>query len=162
MKNITIIAGLSASGKSTILAEMVSNYNYTQLITTTTRDPRPNEINGISYHFISKEEFVERRNNGEFLESVEAKGNFYGLRLNEFDKDFGNKKPIKIYQNADELLNLNTNHLLLFQGDKTIQELFAFCENNQSANKRLLFIDKDHASTKSKELLKLMIPDEEI
>jgi len=76
--------------------------------------------------------------------------------------DFGNKKPIKIYQNADELLNLNTNHLLLFQGDKTIQELFAFCENNQSANKRLLFIDKDHASTKSKELLKLMIPDEEI
>jgi len=58
-------------------------------------------------------------------------------------------------------LKLNTNHLLLYQNDKTTEELFAFCENNQSANKRLLFIDRDHASNKSKELLKLMIPDEE-
>jgi hypothetical protein len=50
---------------------------------------------------------------------------------------------------------------LLYQNDKTIEELFAFCESNQSANKRLLIIDKDHASNKSKELLKLMIPDDE-
>jgi len=75
--------------------------------------------------------------------------------------DFGNKIPIKIYHRAEEILKLNTNHLLLYQNDKTTEELFAFCENNQSANKRLLFIDRDHASNKSKELLKLMIPDEE-
>lgn len=75
--------------------------------------------------------------------------------------DFGNKTPIKIYHKPEEILTLNTNHLLLFQNDKTMEELFAFCENNQSANKRLLIIDKDHASNKSKELLKLMIPDEE-
>jgi hypothetical protein len=75
--------------------------------------------------------------------------------------DFGNKTPIKIYHIAEEILSLNTNHLLLYQSDKTMEELFAFCENNQSANKRLLIIDKDHASNKSKELLKLMIPDEE-
>lgn len=75
--------------------------------------------------------------------------------------DFGNKIPIKIYHQAEEILSLNTNHLLLYQNDKTIEELFAFCESNQSANKRLLIIDKDHASNKSKELLKLMIPDED-
>jgi hypothetical protein len=75
--------------------------------------------------------------------------------------DFGNKTPIKIYHQAEEILNLNTNHLLLYQNDKTIEDLFTFCESNQSANKRLLIIDKDHASNKSKELLKLMIPDEE-
>ena len=75
--------------------------------------------------------------------------------------DFGNKAPIKIYGQAEEILSLNTNHLLLYQKDKTIEELFEFCESNQSANKRLLIIDKDHASNKSKELLKLMIPDED-
>ena len=75
--------------------------------------------------------------------------------------DFGDKKPIKIYHKAEEILRMNTNHLLLYQNDKTMEELFAFCESNQSANKRLLIIDKDHASNKSKELLKLMIPDEE-
>ncbi len=75
--------------------------------------------------------------------------------------DFGSKTPIKIYNEAEEILSLNTNHLLLYQNEKTLNELFAFCESNQSANKRLLIIDKDHASTKSKELLKLMIPDEE-
>jgi hypothetical protein len=75
--------------------------------------------------------------------------------------DFGNKSAIKIYGQAEEILCLNTNHLLLYQKDKTIEELFAFCESNQSANKRLLIIDKDHASNKSKELLKLMIPDDD-
>ena len=75
--------------------------------------------------------------------------------------DFGNKAPIKIYQKAEEILSLNTNHLLLYQSDKEMEDLFTFCESNQSANKRLLIIDKDHASNKSKELLKLMIPDEE-
>jgi hypothetical protein len=75
--------------------------------------------------------------------------------------DFGNKTPIKIYHEAEEILRLNTNHLLLYQNNKTTEELFAFCENNQTANKRLLIIDKNHASYKSKELLKLMIPDDE-
>lgn len=75
--------------------------------------------------------------------------------------DFGNKSSIKIYHHAEEILSLNTNHLLLYQNHKTTEELFAFCESNQSANKRLLIIDRDHASNKSKELLKLMIPDEE-
>ena len=75
--------------------------------------------------------------------------------------DFGNKAPIKIYHQAEEILSLNTNHLLLYQNDKKIEDLFTFCEKNQSTNKRLLIIDKDHASNKSKELLKLMIPDED-
>lgn len=75
--------------------------------------------------------------------------------------DFGNKSPIKIYQQAEEIFRLNTNHLLLYQNDKSTEEFFAFCENNQTVNKRLLIIDKDHASNKSKELLKLMIPDDD-
>jgi hypothetical protein len=76
--------------------------------------------------------------------------------------DFGAKKEIKIYENAEDILSLNTNHLLLYQDEKSIEDLIVFCEKNKDANKRLLIIDKDNASQKSKELLKLMMPDEEI
>lgn len=96
MKNVVIIAGLSASGKSTILNEMVKELGYEKLVTTTTRDPRPGEVNGVDYHFLTKEEFAEKRDNGFFLENVEIKGNFYGVGLNAFEKDFGNKKPVLI------------------------------------------------------------------
>jgi hypothetical protein len=109
--------------------------------------------------------------NGEKYIVHSARGNFAYIAPVELLKmrdegyfmalDFGNKMPIKVYTQAEEIFSLNTNHLLLYQSDKTTEELFAFCENNQSANKRLLIIDKDHASNKSKELLKLMIPDEE-
>ena len=76
--------------------------------------------------------------------------------------DFGAKKEIKIYEKAEDILSLNTNHLLLYQDKKSIEDLIVFCEKNKDANKRLLIIDKDNASQKSKELLKLMMPDEEI
>jgi hypothetical protein len=76
--------------------------------------------------------------------------------------DFGAKKEIKIYEKAEDILSLNTNHLLLYQDKKSIEDLIVFCEKNKDANKRLLIIDKENASQKSKELLKLMMPDEEI
>lgn len=119
----------------------------------------------------SHREFNYLEGNGEKYIIHSARGSFAYIAPIELLKmrdegylmalDFGNKTPIKIYHQAEEILNLNTNHLLLYQNDKTIEDLFTFCESNQSANKRLLIIDKDHASNKSKELLKLMIPDEE-
>ena len=75
--------------------------------------------------------------------------------------DFGAKNQIKIYNNAEDVLTLNTNHLLLYQKKKSIEDLFNFCEKNKDSNKRLLVIDKDYSSQKSTELLKLLNPDEE-
>ena len=93
---VAIIAGHTASGKSTVLEEMCEKHDFIKLITTTTRDPRPGEIDGIHYYFISKNEFKEKIANNEFLEHVEIKGNFYGSSLSEFKKDLNGKKPIMI------------------------------------------------------------------
>lgn len=93
---IAIIAGHSASGKSTVLDQMCENYGFEKLVTTTTRDPRPGEVNGVDYHFITAEDFIEKRSNNFFIESVEAKGNFYGAGLNAFEKDFSGKTPAVI------------------------------------------------------------------
>jgi guanylate kinase len=56
----------------------------------TSRTPRPNEINGKDYYFISREEFQERIDRGEFIEWVENYGNLYGSSrkaMEEFIRD---------------------------------------------------------------------------
>jgi hypothetical protein len=70
--------------------------------------------------------------------------------------DFSTKSRIKIYDTAQEILQLNTNHILAYQYEKTMDELFTFCEANRDANKHLLIIDKNNSGEKSRELLKLL------
>jgi hypothetical protein len=70
--------------------------------------------------------------------------------------DFSTKKRIKIYNTAEEILQLNTNHILSYQNEKTMDELFTFCQANRDANKHLLIIDKNNSGEKSKVLLKLL------
>ena len=95
-KNVIIIAGLTASGKTTVLEKMVESFNFEKLVTSTTREPRPGEVNGVDYHFLSKKEFKNRIDNGLFIEHVENKGHFYGAGTNSFEKDFKNKQPALI------------------------------------------------------------------
>ena len=52
----------------------------------TSRHPRPNEVNGKDYHFISREEFQNRIDQGEFIEWVENYGNLYGSSRKVIDE----------------------------------------------------------------------------
>ena len=67
-------AGKSFAGQCT----PCKNSGYRTLHSTTTRAPRPGEVNGREYHFTTVEEFLAARERGEFLESAEVHGNFYG------------------------------------------------------------------------------------
>jgi guanylate kinase len=57
---------------------MASTGGVVRSVTYTTRPPRPGEINGCDYHFISPEEFAVLRQAGEFLESATVHGHWYG------------------------------------------------------------------------------------
>jgi hypothetical protein len=70
--------------------------------------------------------------------------------------DFSPKSGIKIYDTAEAILQLNANHILAYQHDKTMEELFTFCEANRERNKHLLIIDKNNSGEKSRALLKLL------
>jgi guanylate kinase len=52
-------------------------------ISCTTRSPRPGEIDGKDYHFLTRDQFVSKLENGEFLESAEVHGNLYGTLRSE-------------------------------------------------------------------------------
>lgn len=79
---ILIISGPSGCGKSTLLKEVYKNISdYYFSISTTTREPRVGEINGVDYFFVSKEEFEEDIKNGNFLEYAKVHDNYYGTSL---------------------------------------------------------------------------------
>ncbi len=76
---IFIIAAPSGAGKSSLVAALIAADPCVRLsISHTTRAPRPGEVNGREYHFVSHEVFQGMQERGEFLESAQVYGNFYG------------------------------------------------------------------------------------
>lgn len=78
---LVIISGPSGVGKDTIIEALhrrghLPAYHY--VVTCTTRPRRPNEIDGVSYIFLSVPEFLALRDSGELLEANEVHGNWYG------------------------------------------------------------------------------------
>ncbi|MBQ3017462.1 MAG: guanylate kinase [Clostridia bacterium] len=74
-----IISGPAGSGKGTVVNALLEAHpEITLSISATTRSPRPNEENGVHYHFISKEEFEKRIENGKMLEFATYNENYYG------------------------------------------------------------------------------------
>ena len=74
-----MITAPSGAGKSSLVKALLEHDSSIELsISHTTREPRPGEVNGREYHFISVPEFEERKARGEFLESALVHGNYYG------------------------------------------------------------------------------------
>lgn len=74
-----IISAPSGAGKTTILRPVLADLAAISFsVSHTTRTPRPGEQNGVDYHFVSKDEFVQLEQKGDFLEWAEVHGNYYG------------------------------------------------------------------------------------
>lgn len=78
-----VISGPAGSGKGTVNAQLLTSGEYVYSVSATTRGPRPGEINGKNYHFITKEDFEERIRKGEMLEYTTYCENYYGTPLKE-------------------------------------------------------------------------------
>ncbi|HZQ06195.1 MAG TPA: guanylate kinase [Anaerolineae bacterium] len=76
---LVIVSGPSGVGKDATLKRMQARgAPFHFLVTNTTRPRRPNEVEGVDYHFISPEEFQEKLERGDFLEHANVYGNWYG------------------------------------------------------------------------------------
>ena len=77
--NLFIVAAPSGAGKTSLVRELLERDGRVRLsVSYTTRAARPGEEDGRDYHFVSREQFSAMRDAGEFLESAEVYGNFYG------------------------------------------------------------------------------------
>lgn len=92
---ILVLSGPSGAGKSTIIAassEEIGDYYFS--ISTTTREPRVGEKNGVDYFFVSKASFEEDIKAGHFLEYAQVHGNYYGTSLKPVQKSLEEGKLV--------------------------------------------------------------------
>jgi guanylate kinase len=76
---LIVISGPSGAGKGTICKSFLERNKEVALsVSATTRDPRKGEVDGINYHFVSRDEFKNRIEEDDFLEYAEVYDNFYG------------------------------------------------------------------------------------
>ena len=76
---LVVISGCSGVGKGTVLGIMMKKHTDLAFsVSATTRDPRPGEVDGVHYYFITKERFEQMIADGEFLEYDAHAANYYG------------------------------------------------------------------------------------
>ncbi|AWD33102.1 Guanylate kinase [Candidatus Fokinia solitaria] len=92
---VMVVSGPSGTGKTTIstmLAKLVDNLRFS--ISFTTRNKRVNEIDGESYHFVTREYMEQLRDKGELLECAEVFGNLYGTSKVQIEEQIMNGRDI--------------------------------------------------------------------
>jgi guanylate kinase len=81
---LIVVCAPSGAGKSTLVSRLMGEFDNLRFsVSCTTRPPRPGEVEGRDYLFISREEFETRKGRGEFAEWAEVYGNLYGTPRKE-------------------------------------------------------------------------------
>ena len=88
---VLVLSGPSGAGKDTVINELLKRDDKIVVsISMTTRKPRPGEVDGVNYYFVTKEEFEEKIRNDEMLEYAQYGSNYYGTP----------KAPVKAWTDA--------------------------------------------------------------
>ncbi len=141
---LIVISGPSGVGKGTI-REKINFDNYVFSISSTTREKRIGEIEGVHYNFISKEEFLSKVENNQMLEHAEFVGNFYGTDKEEVLKKLNSGENVLLEiecQGALQVLEKMPDVLSIFIVPPSLEELEnrlrqRGTEDNNKINKRL-------------------------
>jgi guanylate kinase len=84
---VFVITGPSGVGKGTLIRRLLERFPDLALsVSATTRAPREGEVNGRDYHFLTEEQFQERRDADDFLEFASYSGNHYGTLKSELER----------------------------------------------------------------------------
>ncbi len=101
-----VLVGASASGKTELAKILFKSYGYTKCITTTTRNPRIQEVNDVDYHFLSEQDFLDLKALDAFLEVSIYNGNYYGFQK----RDMVTKGVVVVDPNgANSIIEYNPN-----------------------------------------------------
>ncbi|HXU93471.1 MAG TPA: guanylate kinase [Gallionella sp.] len=109
--SLFIVSAPSGAGKTSLVHALLNiNPQIDLSVSYTTRNPRPGEVDGEAYHFVNRDTFMSMAKRGEFLESAEVYGNFYGTSQTWISE--------QIAQGRDILLEID------WQGAAQVRKLF--------------------------------------
>lgn len=113
-----ILIGKSASGKDTITNKLIKDYRFKKLITYTTRPMRKGEVEGVTYHYISDEDFLNKVNNGFFAEWKKYKTTqgvwYYGSAIEDYAKSDNNTVIILTPDGVRDIKKLGFKDIKIF------------------------------------------------
>lgn len=122
-----VISGSSGVGKGTLVNDVLKRNDDIKLsISVTTRNPRPQELDGVNYHFLSKENFKQLIKNDELIEWAEFAGNYYGTYQKVVDEvlDSGHDLIVEIdVQGALQIKEKRDDARLIFILPPSLDEL---------------------------------------
>ena len=112
--SLFIIAAPSGGGKTSLVNGLLSHDSHLVLsISHTTRPPRPGEIDGRHYHFVTEEQFEQMVRNGDFMEHARVFDHYYGTNRNSVAQQLG--------QDRDVILEID------WQGARQVRTAFVDC-----------------------------------
>ncbi len=113
---MVILSSPSGAGKTTLVKLLSEKNNFNISVSHTTRKPRPNELNGKDYFFVSDKEFKRLIKNQEFLEYAKVFDNYYGTSrtpvIQNLEKNYNVIFDID-WQGADQIKNQKLDYKLL-------------------------------------------------
>ncbi len=122
-----VISGSSGVGKGTLLKRLLEKNPQLEVsISATTRNPRPGEIDGVNYFFVTKEEFLKEVENGDFLEWAEFNGNYYGTKQAWVERNLNKGKNLILEietKGALQIKNKLPDSVLIFILPPSLEEL---------------------------------------
>jgi len=124
---LVIILGPSGCGKGTIISELFKLHpEFVFSVSATTRSPRPGEVDGVHYHFITHECFEDMIVNDGFLEHAQYVGEFYGTPSAPVDKWIDEGKTVFLevdIQGAEQVVSKRSDAIAIFIVPPNLAEL---------------------------------------
>ena len=122
-----VVSGPAGSGKGTVNAMLLKRDDFAFSVSATTRAARPGEVDGVNYHFIIRESFIERIDSGDMLEYTEYCGNFYGTPLKEAEEVLRSGKNLILEIEVEGAMNVKRKYpdavlVLLLPPSYSVQE----------------------------------------
>jgi guanylate kinase len=117
---VLCLVGPAGSGKTSLGAELVERHkgSISYSISATTRQARAGEQDGVHYHFLPREDFLARKERGEFFETEEVHGNLYGTLLETVQSS--------MVQGKDLLLDVDIKGALVFKHKLPLNTVIVF------------------------------------
>jgi len=104
---LIVVSGASGTGKGTVCKKILDDLpGIAYSVSATTRAPRPGEIDGKEYYFLSREDFKTWIAEEKFLEFAEVYGNFYGTPLNKIEERLNRGEDILLEIDVQGALNV--------------------------------------------------------